>query len=87
MIKLGKVYSNLMVDMKPENEKLVQRAINIIIEISGASAEEAAAALQQYGSAKAAIFSLLSGLQGDDVYQTLDEYDGHLKNALKAASD
>ena len=84
MIKLGKVYSNLMVDMRPDNEKLVQRATNIIVEISGASPEEAAAALHQYNSAKPAILALLTGLQGEEVHETLAAYDGHLKSALEA---
>ena len=83
MIRLGKVYSNLMVDMRPDNEKLVQRAINIIVEVTGAPDEEATVSLRRYGSAKAAIFSLLSGLEGDKVFEVLEEHGGHLKNALQ----
>ena len=40
MIKIGKVYDNLMVDVKPTNEKLVDRATKIISEISGCDYEK-----------------------------------------------
>ena len=84
MIRLGKVYSNLMVDMRPDNEKLVQRATNIIVELTGASPQEAAHSLLQYHSAKAAIFALLTGLQGNQVHETLATHNGHLRSALQA---
>lgn len=41
MIKLGKVYGNLMVDLQPKNEKLVDRAIRIVMHATGADEEEA----------------------------------------------
>jgi N-acetylmuramic acid 6-phosphate etherase len=85
MIRLGKVYSNLMVDVQPDNEKLLQRATNIIVELTDANPDEARQALQRYGSAKAAIFALLTGLQDDQVHNTLARHDGHLRNALKAS--
>ena len=84
MIRLGKVYSNLMVDMRPDNKKLIQRATNIIVEITGASPEQAAVSLLQCGSAKAAIFALLTSLEGDQVHEALAAHDGHLKNTLQA---
>lgn len=45
MIKIGKVYQNLMVDMLPTNEKLVKRAEHIVREATGATLEQAQAAL------------------------------------------
>ena len=41
MIGLGKVYKNLMVDVKPTNEKLVERAKGIIVKVTGVTGEEA----------------------------------------------
>jgi N-acetylmuramic acid 6-phosphate etherase len=83
MIKLGKVYGNLMVDVQPSNQKLVQRATNIIVELTGSDPQVARQALDHYGSAKAAIFALLSGQEGDQVHITLAHHQGHLKKALE----
>ena len=41
MIKLGKVYQNLMVDVRPSNEKLVERSLGILTECTGCSREKA----------------------------------------------
>jgi len=45
MLRLGRVYSNLMVGVQASNQKLLERAARIVVEISGAGLEEAAAAL------------------------------------------
>ena len=56
MIKLGKVYSNLMVDVQATNEKLKARAVRIVIEATGCDEKTAAEALtNSNGSAKSAI--------------------------------
>ena len=47
MIKLGKVYENLMVDVKPSNEKLVNRCISIVQSATGRPEEEAKHVLEQ----------------------------------------
>ena len=61
MVKLGKVYSNLMVDVQATNEKLKARAIRIVMEALGCSEEEAIDALEKSNhSAKSAINLLLS---------------------------
>jgi N-acetylmuramic acid 6-phosphate etherase len=49
MVRLGKVVSNLMVDLNPSNVKLRDRAIRIVSEISGASREQSQGALEQSG--------------------------------------
>lgn len=49
MIKLGKVYQNLMVDLSASNKKLRDRAVRIIMQAVGAGREEAEAALRQTG--------------------------------------
>ncbi|HOH18336.1 MAG TPA: N-acetylmuramic acid 6-phosphate etherase [Bacilli bacterium] len=63
MIKMGKVYENLMVDVLATNEKLVSRAHNIIQSATDCSLADAQAAFLKYGSAKKAIFALLSGVE------------------------
>ena len=82
MIRLGKVYGNLMVDVQPTNRKLVQRALDIVVAATGISVEEARQAVATYGGAKAAICGLLTGLDGERVTTLLEEHHGHLKNVL-----
>jgi len=55
MIRLGKVKGNKMVDMQMTNEKLVNRAIHMIIDELGVSPDEAESLLDQYGSVRGAI--------------------------------
>ncbi|MBQ4867736.1 N-acetylmuramic acid 6-phosphate etherase [Priestia megaterium] len=87
MIQIGKVYSNLMVDVQPTNDKLVQRAKNIIEELTGVSPEEAAESLQTYKTPKAAILAFLTATEGDEVHRLLDKHDGHLKKAIGEAME
>lgn len=49
MIKLGKVYGNLMVDVKPTNAKLVERCKRIVCEATGVDYDTATEALEQCG--------------------------------------
>ena len=49
MIKLGKVYGNLMVDVRPSNEKLVNRCVSIVKSATGKPEKEVVAALEQCG--------------------------------------
>ncbi len=84
MVRWGKVYSNLMVDVQPTNEKLRQRAKNINIEASGATEKEAEMALQeQGGNTKAAIFQLVTGVAPHEAKLQLDEHNGKLKEAIR----
>ncbi|HPT89367.1 MAG TPA: N-acetylmuramic acid 6-phosphate etherase, partial [Bacilli bacterium] len=62
MIKMGKVYENLMIDVQPTNQKLVSRAQNIIIEVTGISNEEAQKYIDKFGGVKKALFAILSGI-------------------------
>lgn len=84
MIKMGKVYENLMIDVQPTNQKLVSRAQNIIIEVTGISNEEAQKYIDKFGGVKKALFAILSGI--DDIEKVnyyLDQTKGHIRNALK----
>jgi N-acetylmuramic acid 6-phosphate etherase len=85
MIRLGKVYSNLMVDVQASNAKLVQRATNIVREVTGVSQDEARCAIERYSSAKLAIFALLSKIESDEAARTaLAAHGGRLRDALAA---
>ena len=64
MIKLGKVYNNLMVDVAATNQKLVKRAVGIIQEITGAKEDICVEAMNKYKSVKKAVISIL--LEIDD---------------------
>jgi len=55
MIRLGKVKGNKMIDMQLTNEKLVNRAIHMIIDEIGVSPDEAESLLNEYGSVRGAI--------------------------------
>ncbi|MGC4377779.1 N-acetylmuramic acid 6-phosphate etherase [Fictibacillus sp. Mic-4] len=83
MIGMGKVYSNLMVDVIPSNEKLVERAVNIVMEATGATREEAKKALhEQQGHAKSAILQLLTDVSSEEAKRLLRAHDGRLKQAI-----
>lgn len=84
MVRLGKVYGNLMVDVKPTNEKLVRRAVNIVATAANVTEDEAATALEQCGfSAKTAIVMLVKGLTADEAAKRLVENGGMVAGALE----
>mgnify|MGYP004457913957 CR=1 FL=1 len=85
MIKLGKVYSNLMVDVKPSNEKLIRRCITIVCTAAECSEEEATRALEQCDyRPKAAIVMVLCGVDADAARKLLDKAEGRIAMVLQA---
>jgi N-acetylmuramic acid 6-phosphate etherase len=83
MVQLGKVYGNLMVDMKATNEKLRARAERTVMLATGTDAATAAAALAEVdGSVKAAILVVISGLDGAAAVRALAEHGGMLRAAI-----
>lgn len=84
MIKSGKVYGNLMVDVQATNQKLVRRAISIVCEATGETEEKAKAALDQCGfSCKTAIVMLLLNLDAPAAKAALDQADGRIAQAIR----
>ena len=84
MVKMGKVYENLMIDVMPTNQKLVARAHNIIATATGVSKTEAAELFDKYGTVKKAIFSVMSGIEEkEEIEKYLMEAKGRIRNALK----
>ncbi|GAA1506061.1 N-acetylmuramic acid 6-phosphate etherase [Streptomyces synnematoformans] len=88
MIRLGKTYGNLMVDVRASNEKLQARSRRIVALATGAGDEEVEAALAETGGeVKNAILTILGGVDGGTAERLLDASHGHLRVALKAATD
>lgn len=84
MIKLGKVYENLMVDVKPTNEKLISRSINIIKEALGISKEEATSLYKKYNNVKVSILSGLTNIEDETkLKELLEQAKGNIRIALK----
>ena len=86
MIKLGKVYGNLMVDVMPTNEKLVRRAISIVSTAAGVDEEKAREALEICGfSVKPAIVMLVKGVDAAAAGKLLEDNGGVIAAALGEA--
>lgn len=85
MIKLGKVYKNLMVDVNPTNKKLMKRACNIVKLATGADENKIKAVLDETGySVKLSIMMLKTGLPKDKAEKILKENKGYLRKALES---
>lgn len=83
MVKTGKVYQNLMVDVKATNIKLVDRACRIVVEATGAARADAEAALAQTEfEVKPAILLLLSQISAEEAIHRLATHHGFLRAAL-----
>lgn len=84
MIKLGKVYGNLMVDVKPSNEKLIRRCVTIVCSAAECSEEEATAALEACGyRPKVAIVMVLRGVDAEKALSLLDAASGRVARVLE----
>lgn len=84
MVKSGKVYQNLMVDMQATNIKLVDRASRMVCQATGCERQEAEAALQQSGYAvKTAILMILANLTAEQADARLIRHKGFLRAALQ----
>jgi N-acetylmuramic acid 6-phosphate etherase len=83
MVKLGKVYGNAMVDLRPGNAKLRARAQRIVAQISGASDADARVALEASGwHVKAAVVSLVMRCTPGEAEERLARAAGSLRIAL-----
>lgn len=83
MVKIGKAYENLMVDVLATNEKLVDRAKRIIVEATGVDYEEAEKVFDEAGSVKLAIVMILSGASKEDSKAALEETDGFVRASIQ----
>ena len=88
MIKLGKVYQNLLVHMVPTNEKLMSRAASIIMEVTTYSKEEAFEKLEKFKSIKAVIFSYLTNIdEVETINKLLDKYNGNINKIIESLKE
>lgn len=83
MVKLGKTYGNLMVDLKVSNEKLYKRAVSLVEKIAECSEEEAKMALEKANNkVKQAILFVKKGLEFEEATKILKENKGFLSKVL-----
>nr|WP_256448340.1 MULTISPECIES: N-acetylmuramic acid 6-phosphate etherase [unclassified Psychrosphaera] len=85
MIRIGKVYENLMVDVNASNKKLYVRAIRIVMQATGCDAHTAQVALDlTHYNAKLAIVHILTNENIQDIQQELVRNGGFLRHALQS---
>lgn len=83
MIKVGKVFGNLMVDVRATNEKLVERCRNIVMEATACDYETADKALNETGNeCRLAIIMILLGVTYEEAIQRLNDANGIIRKAL-----
>ncbi len=88
MIRLGKTYGNLMVDVRASNDKLRARSHRIVALATGADDQEIERALSATdGEVKNAILAILAAVDGPTAARLLEQSDGHLRAALAAATE
>ncbi|BBG60936.1 N-acetylmuramic acid 6-phosphate etherase [Providencia rustigianii] len=86
MIRIGKVFGNLMVDVEATNAKLIERQTRIVMEATECDRNTAELALQQCDRhCKTAILMILSGLNADEARQLLANNNGFIRTALNIA--
>jgi N-acetylmuramic acid 6-phosphate etherase len=84
MVRLHKVYGNLMVDMHATNAKLIERAINLTMHATGADAHTARSVLERCQfQVKTAIVALLKQQTVEQAQALLDAADGNVRIALR----
>jgi len=84
MIRLGKTFGNLMVDLQITNEKLQKRAVRIIQNATAATPAEAETALKESGNrVKIAILMLLLHINADESAERLKNASNHIRAALE----
>lgn len=85
MIKLGKVYGNLMVDVKPSNEKLIRRCVTIVCSAAECTEAEATKTLEECDyRPKVAIVMVLRGVNADTACAMLQKAEGRIAKVLEA---
>ena len=84
MVKIGKVYKNYMIDVKPTNDKLKKRSVKIVAQIAETTEETAENILNQNGyKIKPAILHIKYGLPFDEAQKILDNNNGILRKVFE----
>ncbi|MDD7795649.1 N-acetylmuramic acid 6-phosphate etherase [Clostridium sp. 'White wine YQ'] len=85
MIKMGKVYGNLMVDVNPSNEKLVERAKRIVMQATDVSREKAEEILKETNyNVKLSIMMIISNLDKEKAEELLLLNSGYIAKAIES---
>ena len=88
MIRLGKVYGNLMVDVKVSNQKLAERACRLVMRLTGRDAEHAREILERANNeVKAAVVMARLGVEFDEASHRLASADGKLRAVIGDVTD
>ena len=83
MIRLGKVYGNMMIDLQATSQKLVERSKRVIMMITGIDYEEAADLLKRAeGSVKTAVVMNLAGIERIEAERWLERAEGFVSRSL-----
>lgn len=81
MVRIGKVYGNLMVDVRPTNAKLIERSKRIIMEAAGVSYDLAEKTLELSGhNVKAAIVMILNSCSYEEALERLEKTKGFIRS-------
>ncbi|MEX2104174.1 MAG: N-acetylmuramic acid 6-phosphate etherase, partial [Bacilli bacterium] len=86
MIKLGKVYGNLMVDVNASNQKLVERARNMVTQVTNVTYEKAVEVLNETNQkVKPAIVMIEAGVTLDKAIEAIGAAEGFVREAIDIA--
>ena len=84
MVRLGKVYENMMVDLRRTSEKLVERGIRTVMMVTGVDYDAADAVLTRCdGHVKTALVMILADVEVDEARRRLDATDGFVRPAIE----
>ncbi len=84
MIRLGKVYGNMMVDLQMTSKKLEERSKRTVMMVTGVSYEEAERVLEQAGGhVKTALVMILAGVSAEEARDRLEKADGFVRKAIE----
>lgn len=84
MVRIGKAYQNLMIDVVQSNEKLCARAERIVMEATGVEREEARRCIDEAeGSCKVAVTMILAECDVQTAHALLEEANGHVREAVR----
>lgn len=84
MIRMGKVYENMMIDLQMTNKKLVERAKRVVMTITGLTYDEATKYLDEAGGhVKTALVMIKAGVTAEEAGRRLEISDGFVRKAIE----
>ena len=84
MIRMGKVYENMMIDLQMTNKKLVERSKRIVMTITGVNYDDASNYLQQAsGHVKTTLVMIKAGVNAEEARERLIKADGFVRRAIE----